>query len=135
MDDFQITALLRVRSPPVLGHYSNVVIDRVNSDAPLMRRCIIVDLAMAEVTVMVVMSSLSNPSDGVHLCVPMNERRPGCVIIVPLHKGFVTILDQLGIFHLVRVSSFNAPRSSRTVKLSSSSNWSPIDRPALFVYV
>lgn len=92
----------------MLAYYSNIIINRVESDAHLMRGYIIVDLDKIEFTVMVVMKFLCDARDGEHLGVPSHERRPGCGTLVPLPKGVVNVLDQLGIFHLVRASSFDA---------------------------
>lgn len=67
------------------------------------------------------------------LGVGAHEVRPGCGIMVPLPLAFLTILDQLGIFHLVRASSFDAARSNLAVTFSCPIDWSRIDLLSPFV--
>lgn len=70
----------------MLAYYSNIIIDRVDSGAPLTRGSIIVDIDRVELTIMVVMTFLIADCSGEPIDVPAHECHPGCGILVPLAK-------------------------------------------------
>lgn len=119
----------------MLAYYSNISVDRVESDSPLTRGSIIVDIAKIYFAIMVVMNLLSALCDGENFGVPTQQRRPGRDIWAPLPNEVLVILENLGIFHLVSASSFHPAHSYRTVNLSCSIAGSRIGRPAPFCNV
>lgn len=125
-DDNEMTSNVFVPNPPVLAYYSDMIFDRVDSDSPVARDSILVDVAMITFNIMAVVTFLSTTRDEEHLDCHAQERRTGCGILFRLPKACLSILDAVGGFHVVCASSFHASRSYRVYHLSSSIDWSKI---------